>query len=104
MPASMKPTSCTMLAPWSKAVIRLKLISALKPVDLALLGDLEDPMKTVEHVKPDVIALGYDQKHNERQIEAELRARGLKARVIRLDVHVPGVKSSKILARLLREL
>ena len=83
---------------------RLKLVSALRPVDLALLGDLEDPMKTVEHVKPDVIALGYDQKHNERQIEAELRARGLKARVIRLDVHVPGVKSSKILARLLREL
>ena len=83
---------------------RLKLVSALRPVDLALLGDLEDPMKTVEHVRPDVIALGYDQKHNERQIEAELRARGLKARVIRLDVHVPGVKSSKILARLLREL
>ncbi|HDI01638.1 MAG TPA: FAD synthase [Candidatus Bathyarchaeota archaeon] len=83
---------------------RLKLVSALRPVDLALLGDLGDSMKTVEHVKPDVIALGYDQKHNERQIEAELRARGLKARVIRLDVHVPGVKSSKILARLLREL
>ena len=83
---------------------RLKLVSALKPVDLAVLGDLSDPLRTVERIKPDIIALGYDQKHDEREIRAELERRGLSAEVVRLDVRIPGVKSSKILARLLEEL
>jgi len=83
---------------------RLKLVSALRPVDLAILGDQEDPYKTVELVGPDVIALGYDQAHDEAAIRAELAKRGLQAKVVRLDVRVEGVKSSKILAKLLKEL
>lgn len=83
---------------------RLKLVRALKPVDAALLGDPEDFYKTVELIRPDVIALGYDQKHDEAEIEAELARRGLSARVVRLDVRVEGVKSSKILAKLMEEL
>jgi len=82
---------------------RLRLVSALKPVDLALLGDLEDMLKVVEFVKPDVIALGYDQKHDEERLRMELARRGLRADVVRLRTHVPGIKSSKIIARL-REL
>ena len=83
---------------------RLRLVSALRPVDLAVLGDPLDMYKTVELVRPDVIALGYDQKHDETELRARLAERGLKADVVRLDVRVPGVKSSKILARLLQEL
>lgn len=83
---------------------RLRLVSALKPVDVALLGDPKDPMKTVELVRPDVIALGYDQKHDEEEIKAGLRERGLSADVIRLSIEVPNVKSSKLLAKLVNEL
>ena len=82
---------------------RLKLISALKPVDLALLGDPEDFYKTAELIRPDVIALGYDQRHDEGEIREELARRGLKADVVRLKVRVEGVKSSKILAKLMEE-
>ncbi|RLI11666.1 hypothetical protein DRO33_03730 [Candidatus Bathyarchaeota archaeon] len=61
-------------------------------------------MKTVELVRPDVIALGYDQKHDEEEIKAGLRERGLSADVIRLSIEVPNVKSSKLLAKLVNEL
>ena len=83
---------------------RLRLVSALKMVDIALLGDPEDPYKTVELIRPDIIALGYDQKHDEGEITRSLRKRGLLARVVRLDVKVPGVKSSRILNKLLQEI
>ncbi len=83
---------------------RLELVSALKPVDAAVLGDPGDPYRTVELIGPDVIALGYDQKHDEDEIRAELEKRGLRADVVRLDVEVPEIKSSKILMRLLNEL
>jgi len=83
---------------------RLELVSALRPVDAAILGGLGDPYETVELVGPDIIALGYDQKHDEDEIRAELEKRGLNVDVIRLDVEVPEVKSSKILMKLLNEL
>ena len=83
---------------------RLELVSALRPVDAAILGGLGDPYETVELVGPDIIALGYDQKHDEDEIKAELERRGLNVDVIRLDVEVPEIKSSKILMKLLNEL
>ncbi|HID71151.1 MAG TPA: FAD synthase [Thermoplasmata archaeon] len=64
--------------------MRVELIGALKVVDEALLGDEKDIYATVEKVKPDVIALGYDQRHDEEEIKRELKKRGLKAEVIRL--------------------
>jgi len=90
--------------PLNREEDRLKLVSALKPVDKAILGDPEDFLKVVELVRPDVIALGYDQKHDEGELRRGLAERGLKAEVVRLKTHVPGVKSSKILAKLLREI
>ena len=83
---------------------RLELVSALKPVDAAVLGSSGDLYEIVEIIGPDVIALGYDQKHDEDEIRAELEKRGLRAEVVRLDVEVPEIKSSKILMKLLNEL
>src|ERR671937_2406781 len=39
---------------------RLALVAALKPVDIALLGSPQDQYQTVAAVRPDIIALGYD--------------------------------------------
>ena len=90
--------------PLNREEDRLKLVSALKPVDKAILGDPEDFLKVVELIGPDVIALGYDQRHDEKELRRVLAERGLRADIVRLNIHVPGVKSSKILARLLREI
>lgn len=56
---------------------RARLVEALKPVDRVVVGHEGDHYKTVEEVRPDVIALGYDQHHQERAIKAELADRGL---------------------------
>ncbi|MEM0078078.1 MAG: adenylyltransferase/cytidyltransferase family protein [Thermoplasmata archaeon] len=64
--------------------VRLKMVTALKPVDIAILGHEDDIFKTVEEIRPDIIVLGYDQNFDEKYIEEECKKRGLKVTVIRL--------------------
>ena len=47
-------------------------------------------------MSPDIIALGYDQFHNEDGFRKELSKRGLTVKVVRLDSSVPEIKTSKI--------
>lgn len=56
---------------------RLALVAALKPVDAAILGHPSDQYLTVQAVKPDVIALGYDDYHKAEEIKEELAKRGM---------------------------
>ncbi|UCD72838.1 MAG: FAD synthase [Candidatus Bathyarchaeota archaeon] len=79
---------------------RMRLVNALSVVDLAVLGDEDNFLNSVEKIDPDIIAVGYDQAHNTNKLKEDLRLRGLKARVIRLESHIPGIKSSKILSRI----
>jgi FAD synthetase len=64
---------------------RLNLIKELKIVDEAYLGLEDDMYKIVEKIKPDIIALGYDQIHDETKIKEELKKRGLNVKVERLS-------------------
>jgi FAD synthetase len=70
--------------PITNEKMRLAMVQALKPVDKAVLGYEKDMYKIIEELKPDIIALGYDQEWNEKKIEYELAQRGLKVSVIRL--------------------
>jgi FAD synthetase len=79
---------------------RVRLISALRDVDVALPGGLGSIYDTLEKVKPDIVALGYDQKHNPLDIENEAVRRGLHVRVVRLTSPLPDVKTSKIVGAL----
>jgi len=64
---------------------RRYIIETLKPVDKAILGNGgSDKLKIVEKIKPDIIVLGYDQKLNNKELEQELKNRGLKIKVFRL--------------------
>jgi FAD synthetase len=65
--------------------IRLNLIKELKIVDEAYLGHEDDMYEIVKEIKPDIIALGFDQLHNERNIKTELKKRKIKAKVVRLN-------------------
>lgn len=76
--------------------LRKELVSSLSFVDLAVIGSERSLYDTVEFIKPDIIALGYDQTHSEKEIAENCRKRNLNARVIRLNTPVPGIKSSKI--------
>ena len=64
---------------------RLEMVAALKPVDRALLGREGDIYDILSEIRPDVIALGYDQVHDETRIVEECRKRGLtRTKVVRL--------------------
>ncbi|MFQ6011066.1 MAG: adenylyltransferase/cytidyltransferase family protein [Nitrososphaerales archaeon] len=76
---------------------RAKMIGAIRYVDAALLGSEGDIFEILKRVRPQVITLGYDQKHDEANIDKELKRRGLRSRIVRLDSPVPDIKSSSLL-------
>ncbi len=82
--------------PINNEVLRAGLVGALRVVDVAVLGSEKDIYETVERVRPNVITLGYDQKHDERRIIAESEKRGVEVSVVRLDSPLPEIKSSTI--------
>ena len=71
--------------PINSEEIRLNLIKELKIVDEAHLGHEDDMYKIVKEVKPDLIALGFDQIHDEKNIKSELEKRKINVKVIRLS-------------------
>ena len=76
---------------------RVRLLSALRSVDAAILGVEGDIYVTLQKVSPDVVALGYDQYHMEGDIKEEAARRGLNVRVVRLDSPYPDIKTSRLL-------
>ena len=75
---------------------RKELVSSLSFVDLVLIGREGTLYDSVEYVKPNVIALGYDQAHSEKEVAENCKKRNLNIHVIRLSTPIPGSKSSKI--------
>jgi cytidyltransferase-like protein len=75
---------------------RQELISSMSMVDLCLIGSEGDIFKTVSKVRPDIIALGYDQVHQEKFITDGCKSLGLNVRVARLQSPIPEYSSSKI--------
>lgn len=82
--------------PLHQEAMRQELIDHLSMVDLSLVGNETDIFRTVEVVKPDIIALGYDQIHQEKFITDGCRKINLDVRVARLQSPVPEFSSSKI--------
>ena len=75
---------------------RKELVNSLSMVDLCLIGQEDDIFKTVNNVRPQVIALGYDQVHQEKFITEGCKRINLDARVARLQSPIPESSSSKI--------
>jgi len=76
--------------------LRRELVSSIRYVDYAIIGREGTLYDTVEFVKPDIIALGYDQKHTEKEIAVNCSKRGINTQIIRLNTPVPGSKSTQI--------
>lgn len=64
---------------------RLKMVSELKVVDRAVLGSESNMFEPVMAIKPDIIALGYDQTFDVLKLEKELRERDINARIVRIS-------------------
>ena len=76
--------------------LRKNLVDALSMVDFCLIGEEGDIFKTVEKVGPEIIALGYDQIHQEKFITDGCRKINLDVKVARLQSPNPEISSSKI--------
>ena len=64
---------------------RRALIEALKVVDEALLGYEDFNIeRTIEKIKPDIIAVGHDQTGIEREVRKFIEEKGLKIEVVRI--------------------
>lgn len=68
--------------------MRVQMVGELKPVDKAVLGYEDDRYKIVKELKPDIIALGFDQKHDEEIIKKDLKEMGMDVKVVRLEPFV----------------
>jgi FAD synthetase len=65
--------------------IRLAMVASLKPVDRAILGVEGDIYDVLTIVKPNIVALGYDQDFNAEEIVREGRKRGIDLKVVRIS-------------------
>lgn len=67
---------------------RLKIVRALKSVDQGVLGNRlnnhEGRVSIIKKYRPDVIALGYDQKPTNKDLALLLKKAGIKAKIIRV--------------------
>ena len=72
------------------------LVDSLSVVDVSLVGHEGDIFKTVDIIKPQIIALGYDQAHQEKFITEGCKKINLDVTVARLQSPIPEVSSSII--------
>ncbi len=80
---------------------RLRTVSSLSYVHRAVLAS-RNPWHRfafIKKLKPDIIPLGYDQRHFTTNLRRELKARGINCRVIRLKPYKPQHFKSSLLRK-----
>ena len=89
--------------PDNNEIARRKHVAQSPYVDQAILGLTgKDKLAIIIRLKPNIIALGYDQRAFTQNLRRQLRARGLKVRVVRLPAYYPRRYKSGLI-RLRRE-
>tara|TARA_Y100001970_G_scaffold3439_1_gene3958 strand:+ start:3102 stop:3548 length:447 start_codon:yes stop_codon:yes gene_type:complete len=84
---------------------RAEVVLQLKPVNEVVIGRTGDMLDIiVEEIKPDVIALGFDQRlFTRKELEDKLLDRGLKVKVVRLkEMEQDLAGSRKIISKILK--
>ena len=84
---------------------RAEVVLQLKPVNEVVIGRTGDMLDIiVEEIKPDVIALGFDQRlFTRNELESKLFERGLRVKVVRLEEMEQDLAGSrKIISKILK--
>ena len=83
--------------PKRSELLRLKAVKQCKIVDEATLGNIGDPYEIIKKIRPDIIALGYDQTSFTAKLESELKKAAILTKIVRLNPYKPeNFKSSLI--------
>ncbi len=84
--------------------MRVRIVSALKPVDVAMIGnDSGDMFAILDEIRPDVIVLGFDQKFDENILSEELKKRGFDIAVKRADQSGEDLEATRAIIKKIRE-
>lgn len=84
--------------------MRLRIISALKPVDVAVLGhDDGDIYAILDEIRPDIIVLGFDQGFDEEKLSQQLKDRGFDIEVKRANRSAEDLEATRAIIRKIRE-
>ena len=85
--------------PMFKELVRKADIIKTKIPDRTLLGDIKDPFKIIKKEKPDIISLGYDQKHYATNLKEKLEVLGLDIKIVRIKSHKPEIYKSSLIKK-----
>lgn len=84
--------------------MRVRIVSALKPVDVAMIGnDSGDMFAILDEIRPDIIVLGFDQKFDENVLSEELKKRGFDIAVKRADQSGEDLEATRAIIKKIRE-
>ena len=79
--------------------MRVKLVSSLKPVDVAVLGRKGDLFSILDEIRPDIIVLGYDNPMDEKELENKLRERGMNVPVKRASQSTEDLEKTRSIVK-----
>ena len=88
-------------APHLSEIQRLENVRNHELIDQAELGALDDYISHILELRPEIIALGYDQEHYTEGLEQKLLDQGLKVEVVRLQAYKPEQYKSSIIKKLM---
>ena len=71
--------------PVTEERIRRQMVDALEMTDFVVLGYEGDRFRIIQELRPDVIALGYDQEPDTGELERELQERNMDVEIVRLS-------------------
>jgi FAD synthetase len=78
---------------------RLKEIKKIKIVNQAVLGANKNYLSHIIKTKPQIIALGYDQKSYTKNLKSQLNKLGLSVKIFRLRPYRPNIYKSSIIKK-----
>lgn len=83
---------------------RMEIVKNLKPVDEVVLGNEQGSLfDIIETIKPDIIALGYDQKISEDDLRLWMKRKNIKFKVVRLPKFNSRIDSSSKVRNKIKE-
>ncbi len=84
--------------------MRVKIVSSLKVVDKAILGNSGGDMYSIlKTIRPDVIVLGFDQTFDEKELESDLRSKGYDIKVRRANQSGEDLEATRKIISKIRE-
>ena len=83
--------------PKRSELLRLKAVQQCQLVNEAMLGNIGNPYEIIKKIKPDIIALGYDQNSFTKNLPDYIKKENLKIEIVRLKPYKPEIYKSSFL-------